>query len=269
MANAAPPAAAARLEVRGARKVVGGAGTGREHMVLDECSFSAAPGELTVLVGPAGSGKTTLINLIAGYDAPTDGQILVDGQPLRPESSTERLVVFQENALWPWMSVLDNVAFGPRVRGADARQTREEAQRILEHFGLGGFLKHYPSQLSGGMQRRVELARALINRPRLLLLDEPFRGLDALTRELMQEFFLQFFEESRITTLFVTSEIEEAVFLADRIVVLGGTPTRVVATVADPLPRPRTPDLLASPELDALVETVLGHVARDGEAAAA
>jgi NitT/TauT family transport system ATP-binding protein len=259
MAATAPPLSAARLDVCGVRKVLPGR-AGREIVVLDDCSFSAAPGELTVLVGPAGCGKTTLINLIAGYDAPTAGAVMVDGQPLRPAPSPERLVVFQENALWPWMTVLDNVVFGPRVRGTDTQATRAEAERLLAHFGLGEFLGHYPGQLSGGMQRRVELARALINRPRLLLLDEPVRGLDALTRELMQEFFLQFFEESRITTLFVTSEIEEAVFLADRIVVLGDTPTRVLASVEDSLPRPRTPHLLASPEQDALVSTVLEHI---------
>jgi NitT/TauT family transport system ATP-binding protein len=262
MAASAPPASAARLDVQGVRKVLPGR-AGREHVVLDDCSFSAAPGELTVLVGPAGCGKTTLINLIAGYDAPTAGAVLVDGQPLRPRPSPERLVVFQENALWPWMTVLENVTFGPKVRGTNARETRAEAERLLGHFGLGEFLGHYPGQLSGGMQRRVELARALINRPRLLLLDEPFRGLDALTRELMQEFFLQFFEESHITTLFVTSEIEEAIFLADRIVVLGDTPTRVLSSVSDPLPRPRQPEQLASPEFDALAGNVLGYVQGD------
>ena len=172
--------------------------------------------------------------------------------------SWTRLVVFQETALFPWMTVIDNVTFGPLVRGTMTRRAvREEALRLLEKVGLREFADRYPTQLSGGMQRRAELARAIINDPRIMLMDEPFRGLDAMTRQLMQEYILRLFEESRRTSLFVTSELEEAIFLADRLIILTNRPTRVKKIMEVDLPRPRTYQMLASPRFLALKEEAL------------
>lgn len=214
--------------------------------VVRNCSFLVARGKLTVLIGPSGCGKTTLINLIAGYERPTSGQILLDGKMVSGPS-WDRLVVFQENALFPWMNTLQNVTYGPRVRRVTSPQEIEQqALRLLEKVGLRDFKDKYPIQLSGGMQRRAELARALINDPKVMLMDEPFRGLDAMTRGLMQEYFLKLFEESRRTTLFVTSELEEAIFLADTLVVLTRSPAAVKTQIEVDLPRPRDFKMLTS-----------------------
>ena len=215
-------------------------------VVLDDCSFTVAKGKLNVLIGPSGCGKTTIVNLLAGYERPTRGEILLDGQPVTGPGWT-RLVVFQEAALFPWLSVLDNVVFGPTVRRAMQRaEVKREARRLLEIVGLKDFADKYPLHLSGGMQRRAELARAMINDPKVMLMDEPFRGLDAMTRKLMQEHYLRLFEEGGRTNLFVTSELDEAVFLADRLIILTNRPTRVKKIVEIDLPRPREISLLGS-----------------------
>ncbi len=208
-------------------------------VVLEDCSFTVMRRKLNVLIGPSGCGKTTIVNLLAGYELPTRGEILLDGERVGgPEWS--RLVVFQETALFPWMTVLDNVTFGPSVRRSMKKEeARREAKRLLEKVGLKDFADRYPIQLSGGMQRRAELARAMINDPKVMLMDEPFRGLDAMTRELMQEYYLRLFEEIGRTNLFVTSELEEAIFLADRLIVLTNRPTRVKKVMEIDLPRPR------------------------------
>ena len=229
----------------------------RARSVLESCSFVIARGKLTVLIGPSGCGKTAIVNLLAGYERATRGEILLDGEPVRGPSWT-RLVVFQETALFPWMTVLENVTFGPTVRGVmPARAAQAEALRLLEKVGLKDFAHRYPVQLSGGMQRRAELARAIINAPRVMLMDEPFRGLDAITRQLMQEYVLRLFEESGSTGVFVTSELEEAIFLADRLVLLSNRPTRVKKIMDIDLPRPRSYQALASPRYLALKEEAL------------
>ena len=159
------------------------------------------------------------------------------------------MVVFQETALLPWLTAYQNVVFGPKLRGGISRDAlKAEANALLEKVGLGGFKDKYPLQLSGGMQRRAELARAMINHPLLMIMDEPFRGLDAMSRELMQMFFLQLFEENRRTNLFVTSEIEEAIFLADRLVIMSNRPATVREIIEIKLPRPRDFHMLSSPE---------------------
>jgi len=233
-------------------------GTGaRARVVLEECSFEVTRGKLNVLIGPSGCGKTTTVNLLAGYERATRGDVTLDGQPVHGPSWT-RLVVFQETALFPWMTVLDNVTFGPTVRGMMARRAaRDQALSLLEKVGLKDFAGRYPAHLSGGMQRRAELARAIINDPRVMLMDEPFRGLDAITRQLMQEYVLRLFEESRCTSLFVTSELEEAIFLADRLIILTNRPTRVKKIMEVDLPRSRTYQVLASPRYLALKEEAL------------
>lgn len=215
-------------------------------VVVRDCSFVVDRGKLTVLVGSSGCGKTTLVNLIAGYERPTSGEILLDGKPVTGPS-LDRLVVFQETALFPWMNTIENVTYGPKVQRSRSRQKiLEDALELLEKVGLGEFKDKYPIQLSGGMQRRAELARALINDPKVMLMDEPFRGLDAMTRELMQEYFLRLFEESHQTTLFVTSEIEEAIFLADTLIILTRSPAAVKNRIEVDLPRPREIKMLTS-----------------------
>ncbi len=183
-----------------------------DTVALEDCSFTVEPGKLTVLMGPSGCGKSTLAYLIAGYLPLETGRITIDGAPVRG-AGPDRMLVFQETALWPWMSVVDNVMFGPLARGSMGReQARREAEELLARFGLAEFAEKYPNQLSGGMKRRAELAQALINHPKVMILDEPFRGLDVMTRELMQEYYMQLFESTRPTTLFITSELEEAIW---------------------------------------------------------
>ena len=151
------------------------------------------------MIGPSGCGKSTLIRLLAGFEQPTSGTITVDGKPVTGPG-VDRLVVFQETALFPWMTTYDNIMYGPRARGEDTPEMREFAEFLLEKVGLAAFRRKYPSQLSGGMQRRAELARAMINKPKVMILDEPFRGLDAMTKELMQEYYANLYDEFRRTT---------------------------------------------------------------------
>jgi len=230
------------------------------RMVIADCSLTAPKGRFTVLVGPSGCGKTTLVNLIAGYERPTRGRITVDGiDVVRPDC--ERLVVFQETALFPWMNVFENVMYGPAVqRKVPAAQAGAESAALLTRVGLLEFGDKYPNQLSGGMQRRAELARALINKPSVLLMDEPFRGLDAMTRQLMQEYLLQLFEASAQTILFVTSEIDEAILLADRLIVLSRSPASTKAVFAVDFPRPRDIGIFRTPRYAELKTDILGKL---------
>lgn len=206
--------------------------------VIKDCSLTIEGGKLTVMVGPSGCGKSTLIRLLAGFERPTAGTITIDGRPLSGPGR-DRLVVFQETALFPWMSTYDNIMYGPRACGEDNAQTRELAAFLLDKVGLTAFRDKFPSQLSGGMQRRAELARAMINNPSVMILDEPFRGLDAMTKTLMWDYYARLFEESRRTNFFVTTDIDEAIYLADRVFVMTNIPTRVRAALEVDLPRPR------------------------------
>lgn len=236
----------ATLELKNVSRAFGDQWSQEE--IIKDFSLTVHPNELTVMVGPSGCGKSTLVNLIAGFDKPDSGEILLDGQPITGPGH-DRMVVFQETALMPWQTTRANVVFGPKLRGE--RSTAEieaEADRLLDKVGLSDFKDKYPIQLSGGMQRRAELARAMINHPLVMIMDEPFRGLDAMSRELMQEFFVRLFEENRRTNLFVTSEIEEAIFLADRVVVLSNRPTSVREVIDIKLPRPRDFHMLSSTE---------------------
>jgi len=218
------------------------------QQVIESVSLDLPPGQFTAVVGPSGCGKTTLVNLLAGFERADEGSIAVDGR-IVSGTSRDRMVVFQESALMPWLTTYQNVAFGPKLRG-DMRGAAldREIDRLLNKVGLAEFKDKFPLQLSGGMQRRAELARAMINSPSIMIMDEPFRGLDAMTRELMQEFLLRLFEETGRTHFFVTSEIEEAIFLADRLVVLSNRPVTVRTVIDIELPRPREFHLLSTPE---------------------
>jgi len=217
-------------------------------VVLDDCSFVIENRKLTVVIGPSGCGKSTLIDVLAGYEKPDSGKVLVDGRPVRGPGP-DRLVVFQETALFPWMTTFENVSYGPRVQRKLSKEVyEEETMKLLELVGLKDFKDKYPSQLSGGMQRRAELVRAMINQPKVMLMDEPFRGLDAMTRALMQEYYVRLFEEHRGTNLFVTSELEEAIFLADKLLILTNRPARVKKVIEVHLPRPREFSMLTSRE---------------------
>jgi NitT/TauT family transport system ATP-binding protein len=229
--------------------------------VLSHLDLTIEPGRFTALVGPSGCGKSTLINLIAGYEEADSGSVSMDGRPVR-SPDRDRLVVFQETALFPWKTTLENVMFGPLSRGVPRADAERESVELLATFGLRGFEDRLPEQLSGGMQRRAELARAMINKPSVMLLDEPFRGLDALTRELMQEYLLKIFDRMPVTTLFVTSEVDEAIYLADRVIVLSHRPTRVREVFDVAFARPRSVGMLSHPSFGTLygdIMSCLGH----------
>jgi len=212
---------------------------------LEDFGLAIPPCEFCVIVGSSGCGKTTFLNLVAGFLKPTAGEILLHGLPVagvEPRCT----MIFQHFALFPWKTVLGNVEFGPRMRGVPAGARRESAHRYLEMVGLSGFEDAYPAQLSGGMQQRVALCRALANEPEVLLCDEPFAALDAMTRQVMQEELLRISEESRKTVLFITHSIDEALILADRVVVMSARPGRVKRVMDNNLPRPRHVDVQLS-----------------------
>jgi NitT/TauT family transport system ATP-binding protein len=213
-------------------------------------------GELLSVLGPSGCGKSTIIGAVAGFKAVSAGDLRVAGVAVNAPGP-DRGVVFQQHTLFPWKTVLENVAFGLKMRRIGRRERTQTAREILEHVGLSEFQSHYPHQLSGGMQQRVNLARVLVNRPRVILMDEPFCSLDAQTRLQMQQMLLRLWHEFHMTIVFVTHDVDEAVFLSDRVVVLTRRPGRVKAELTVPLPRPRQIDLLTSPEFMALKRQAL------------
>jgi NitT/TauT family transport system ATP-binding protein len=209
------------------------------HTAVAETSLDIAPGEFVCLLGPSGCGKSTLLNCVAGYVSPSRGTVTVDGEPIT-KPGPDRGMVFQQYSLFPWKTVIDNVAFGPRLAGNN--DSEAIARTFLDMVGLGRFAKRYPGELSGGMQQRVGIARALANYPCVLLMDEPFGALDAQTRLMMQESLLRIWSEFGITVLFVTHDIDEALFLADRVLVMSASPGHIIADLHVPLDRPREPD---------------------------
>ena len=218
------------------------------EIVVEKLNFDVKNNKLTAIVGPSGCGKSTVVNLLAGFEIPDTGQVLSAGEPVTGPSK-DRLVVFQENALMPWLTTYENVVFGPKLRGdMPDDELQNAAEKIIDTVGLKEFKEKFPLQLSGGMQRRAELARALINQPLVMIMDEPFRGLDAMTRQLMQEFYLRLCEEGGNTNVFVTSELEEAIILADYLVILSNRPATLREVIEIDLPRPRNLDMLSSTE---------------------
>lgn len=212
---------------------------------VQNVSVSIRPGEFICLLGPSGCGKSTLLGALAGHLRPSGGTILVDGQPLRGPDP-ERGLVFQQHTLFPWKKVIDNVAFGLKMKGIARDERHRCACELLELVGLAGFEQHYPFQLSGGMQQRVEIARVLINHPRVMLMDEPFGALDAQTRMMMQQLLLEVWERIKTTIVFITHDIDEALFLADRIFVMSPRPGRIIEQTNLEFVRPRKAELVTS-----------------------
>lgn len=242
-------------------------------VALHDVSFDISPGEFCVVVGPSGCGKTTLLNIIAGFDTLTCGEISMDGSVLtapgkRLSPGADRMVVFQHGALFPWKTVLWNVTCGPVLQGRLSRaQAEAQARQLLSRTGLAGIEEQYPGELSSGMRRRVELVRALMNDPKVLLLDEPFRALDALTRGVMHEHLLELYDLARKTVFFITHDLEEAIFLADRVVVMTTRPGRVKKVIDIDLPRPRDHRVLTTARYGALEEEVLAAIQEEARKA--
>jgi NitT/TauT family transport system ATP-binding protein len=232
---------------------------------LSGIDLEIQPGEFVSILGPSGCGKSTIIGAIAGFTSVSSGELRVDGQRVSGPGP-DRGVVFQQHTLFPWKTVLRNVEFGLKMRGVSRSEHKRAAGEILVHIGLGDFLQHYPWQLSGGMQQRVNLARVLVNRPRVTLMDEPFCSLDAQTRLQMQEMLLALWHEFHITVIFVTHDVDEAIFLSDRVIVLTERPGRIKAEIAVDLPRPRRSELLTSPRFTELKGRALDLLIAPGRA---
>ncbi len=215
--------------------------------VLEPTSLTVGVTELVSIVGPSGCGKSTLLHIVGGLVPPTSGSVLLDGREVF-EAGAERGMVFQAYTLFPWLTVRQNVEFGPKQRGMKKKERKEVAEHFLDAVGLTDFRDHFPKQLSGGMRQRVAIARALANSPRILLMDEPFGALDAQTRSVMQELLLDIRRTERTTTLFITHDIDEAVFLSDRIFVMTARPGRLKAEIVLPFGPDRDPSLRTSPE---------------------
>lgn len=227
--------------------IVFDAGTKGSVHALQNVTLDIPEGQFISVLGPSGCGKSTLLNAVAGFIAPTNGMVRLDDRRITAPGA-DRGVVFQQPALFPWKTVLQNIALGPRMAGLKRREAEAKARHFMELVGLGAFGNHYPETLSGGMQQRVGIARTLANQPSVFLMDEPFGALDAQTRELMQENLLKIWEELRTTLVFVTHDIEEAIFLAERVVLMSARPGRIIADITVDIPRPRSPDVLFSPE---------------------
>ena len=228
---------------------------------VDHCSLSIEAGEICMIVGPSGCGKTTLLNAIAGFHSISSGRIALDGETLcdaaRPlaEPGSDRIVVFQNGALFPWKTNLENVAFGPIVQGKLARaEALERARELLAGAGLSGVEDSYPGELSSGMRRRVEIVRALMNEPKVLLLDEPFRALDALTKSVMHQALLEIYYRNKVTIVFITHDLDEAVLLGDKVVVMTSRPAQVKRVIPIDIPHPRNVSLVTTKRFRELLE---------------
>jgi len=249
------------------KRYPGARGTATETVALDGFNLEIAPSEIFCIVGPTGCGKSTALNLIAGFESPTSGRVLVEGQEVH-EPGMDRAVVFQHPSLFPWMTVLENVTLGLQCRGALRDEYEPRARKLIAAVGLKGFEAHYPYQLSGGMQQRVQIARALIGQPKVLLMDEPFGALDYQTRLLMQRLLLDLWQEFRPTIFFITHDVGEAIFISDRVVVMTRRPGRVKLMVDVKEAKPRNYAFLSSPEFVRLQGNLLEAVQQEVESGA-
>jgi NitT/TauT family transport system ATP-binding protein len=235
-------------------------GKGKQsHKAVEETSIRVEPGEFVCILGPSGCGKSTLLNTVAGYVKPNSGQVRVDGEVIT-KPGPDRGMVFQQYSLFPWKTVKQNVAFGPKIAGQSPVAAESIANTFLGMVGLSRFADRYPAELSGGMQQRVGIARALANYPRVLLMDEPFGALDAQTRLMMQENLLKIWHEFGTTVLFITHDVDEAIFLADRVLIMSASPGRIIADLSVELPRPRVQEITADPAFAELKRRCLAYI---------
>jgi NitT/TauT family transport system ATP-binding protein len=239
--------------------------TGNRMLAIESLSTSIEEGEFVSILGPSGCGKSTFLKIVDGLITATSGQLLLDGQRITGPGR-DRAMVFQDASLFPWYTVVRNVSYGLECQGVPAREARERAHPFISLVGLEGFENHYPYELSGGMQQRVNLARALAVDPELLLMDEPFAALDAQTRELMQAELLRVWNAYRKTVIFITHQIDEAVYLSDRVIVMSARPGRIIADIPIEIPRPRELSVKRSPRfhehVDHIWELIEGQVKR-------
>ena len=239
------------LAIRGVSRSFASSSGGAPTVALQATDLAVAENDFVTILGPSGCGKSTLLRIVAGLDVQTTGEVMLAGQRINGPGA-DRGMVFQSYTLFPWLTVQGNVCFGLRERGLPQAQQLEVADGFLQKVGLRGFENHFPKQLSGGMQQRVAIARALANGPRMLLMDEPFGALDHQTRELMQELLLGIWEAEKKTVLFVTHDIDEAVFMGSRVVVMSARPGRIKLDRVVPLPHPRHYSVKTTPEFSAL-----------------
>lgn len=262
--EAAKPAGRGRISIRNVTKVYDP--DGARVLALDDCSMEIAAGEFCVVVGPSGCGKTTLLNAIAGFHGISGGEILLDGETLcdahrTPEPGSDRIVVFQNGALFPWMTVLENVIFGPVMQAAmSEKDATEKAFYMMGQMGLHNIARNYPSEISSGMRRRVEIARAMMNEPRVLLLDEPFRAMDALTKTVVHQFLLEVYDRNKTTIFFITHDLDEAIFLGSRVYIMTTRPATIKKVLHVDIPRPRDFRVLSSPEYVRLKDECIAAV---------
>jgi NitT/TauT family transport system ATP-binding protein len=244
------PAARPEIVRKGAVRIVDAVKTygtqGGGVLAVDHCTFDVSPGEITVVVGPSGCGKTTLLNAIAGFHSLSSGSIYLDDQmlcgpgKLKAEPGPDRIVVFQNGALFPWKTNIENVAFGPVMQGTMTKaEAYEKARHMMADAGLRDIENDYPGEISSGVRRRVEIVRALMTDPKVLLLDEPYRALDSLTKSVMHEALLEIFYKNRVTIFFITHDLEEAIFLGHRVVIMTSRPCRPKKILDIDIPHPR------------------------------
>ncbi len=257
-----------RLSIRNVSKVFPGNKGGAPTTALQPTSLEVNDNDFITVLGPSGCGKSTLLRLVAGLESPTSGEILLDGQRVQGPGA-DRGVVFQSYTLFPWLNVRQNICFGLREKGMAAAEQKEISDYFIASVGLNGFENHFPKQLSGGMQQRVAIARALANDPKILLLDEPFGALDNQTRVVMQELLLGIWEKHRKTVIFVTHDIDESIFMANRVAVFSARPGRIKADIAVNLPHPRHYTVKTSPEFMELKARLTEEIRAESLAAAA
>ena len=253
-----------QIDVRNVGVVYGSDGS--SVVAVNDVNLDVKPGEFVSLIGPSGCGKSTILNIVAGFAQPTSGAATVDGKKITKPSS-ERGVVFQQYSLFPWLSVRKNVEFGLKMAGVDPHKRSVTARTLLDLAGLASFENHYPDQLSGGMKQRIGIVRALAASPQVLLMDEPFGALDTQTRVVMQEILTNIWQQFRISVLFITHDIEESIFLSDRIYVMTARPGRIKAEIKVPLPRPRSAEMTDAPEFVRLVHELKGLIREESLAA--